>query len=297
MRTDRRYSRYERKQRAKRRKILMVLLVVFVLLFSVFLTVGFVKNCGEDRGGEDAAFESTAATSTSVNTEPVTLNSAAIEETTDATEPVTEATEVLTYPEELEAFLSQNGSSMEALESAGCSQLVVVDSYGTSAEIRYFSKEGAAWQEDESLFCYGYVGTQGTVYEMSEQISGTPKGLYPIYEAFYIYQKPETGLDTFEVTSDTYWVDDPDSAYYNQRVEGTANKDWNSAEHMIDYTYNYNYGFVVGYNMPPEYNKGSAIFFHIGDSPTAGCIATSEGMVLEYLKNLDASNNPYILVI
>lgn len=297
MRTDRRYSRYERKQRAKRRKILMVLLVVFVLLFSVFLTVGFAKNCGEDRGGEDAAFESTAATSASVKTEPVTLNSAAIEETTGAIEPVTEATEALTYPEMLNDYLSQNGSSMEALESAGCSQLVVVDSYGTSAEIRYFSKEGAAWQEDESLFCYGYVGLQGTVYDMSEQISGTPKGLYPIYEAFYIYQKPETGLDTFEVTSDTYWVDDPDSAYYNQRVEGTANKDWNSAEHMIDYTYNYNYGFVVGYNMPPEYNKGSAIFFHIGDSPTAGCIATSEGMVLEYLKNLDASNNPYILVI
>ena len=297
MRTDRRYSRYERKQRAKRRKILMVLLVVFVLLFSVFLTVGVVKNCGEFRGGEDAAFESTAATSTSVNTEPVTLNSAAIEETTDTTEPFTEATEVLSYPEELNEYISENGSSMEALESAGCSQLVVVNSYGTSAEIRYFSKEGAAWQEDESLFCYGYVGSQGTVYEMSEQISGTPKGLYPIYEAFYIYQKPETGLDTFEVTSDTYWVDDPDSAYYNQRVEGTANKDWNSAEHMIDYTYNYNYGFVVGYNMPPEYNKGSAIFFHIGDSPTAGCVATSEGMVLEYLKNLDASNNPYILVI
>ena len=57
MRTDRRYSRYERKQRAKRRKILMALLVVLVLLFSVFLIVGFAKNCGEDRGGEDAAFE------------------------------------------------------------------------------------------------------------------------------------------------------------------------------------------------------------------------------------------------
>lgn len=276
----------------------MVLLVVFVLLFSVFLIVGFTKNCGEDRGGEDAAFESTAATSASVNTEPVTLNSAATEETaTDASESATEETEALTYPEELEAYLSQNGNSVETLENIGCSQLVVVNSYGNSAEIRYFSKEGSSWSEDESLFCYGYVGSQGTVYEMSEQISGTPKGLYPIYEAFYIYQKPETGLDTFEVTSDTYWVDDPDSAYYNQRVEGTANKDWNSAEHMIDYTYNYNYGFVVGYNMPPEYNKGSAIFFHIGDSPTAGCIATSEGMVLEYLKNLDASNNPYILVI
>ena len=275
----------------------MVLLVVFVLLFSVFLTVGVVKNCGEDRGGEDAAFESTAATSASVNTEPVTLNSAATEETTDATEPVTEETEALTYPEELEAYLSQNGNSVETLENIGCAQLGVVNSYGNSAEIRYFSKEGAAWQEDESLFCYGYVGSQGTVYEMSEQISGTPKGLYPIYEAFYIYEKPDTGLYTFEVTSDTYWVDDPDSAYYNQRVEGTANKDWDSAEHMIDYTYNYNYGFVVGYNMPAEYNKGSAIFFHIGDSPTAGCVATSEGMVIEYLKNLDASNNPYILVI
>ncbi len=297
MNTDRRYSRYERKQRAKRRKILAVLLFVFVLLFGVFLALGLGKNCSGEQGGETPPSQSVETTAAHGNTESATSLPTDVPQTTDTTESTTEATETLAYPDELMSYLEQNGNSVETLESIGCSQLVVVNSYGNSAEIRYFSKEGSAWSEDESLFCYGYVGSQGTVYEMSEQISGTPKGLYPIGEAFYIYEKPDTGLYTFEVTSDTYWVDDPDSVYYNQRVEGTANKDWDSAEHMIDYTYNYNYGFVVCYNMPAEYNKGSAIFFHIGDSPTAGCVATTETMVLEYLASLDAQCNPYILVI
>ena len=44
-----------------------------------------------------------------------------------------------------------------------------------------------------------------------------------------------------------------------------------------------------------EKGKGSAIFFHISSSPTAGCVGTSQEMVLEYLKVLDKDKNPYIL--
>jgi L,D-peptidoglycan transpeptidase YkuD (ErfK/YbiS/YcfS/YnhG family) len=90
-------------------------------------------------------------------------------------------------------------------------------------------------------------------------------------------------------------VDDPDSDFYNKYVVGTENKDWNSAERMIEYN-GYRYGFVVDYNVECIKGAGSAIFFHIGSNPTAGCVATSEEVILKYLSLLDKNKNPYVLI-
>lgn len=204
----------------------------------------------------------------------------------DASEP--------TVPDELSALLEQSGYSAESIQGSG--QLIVVNASGTSAEISFFEKSAEGWKRDDSLTCAGYVGVEGTVDNMSEQISGTPKGLYSIGSAFYQDSAPDTGLDSFAITGDTYWIDDPDSEYYNQKVVGEENRDWNSAEHMSEIP-SYRYGFVINYNMPAEYNKGSAIFFHIGYSPTQGCVAASEDMVLAYLGKLSAAQSPQILII
>lgn len=199
-------------------------------------------------------------------------------------------------PAELEELLALGGFNRETLRETGTEQLVVVSSEGTSAELSFFEKTGGKWQAADELHCSGFVGIEGAVTEISEQVSGTPKGLYPIGQAFYQNEAPETGLNSFPITAETYWVDDPDSAFYNQKVEGTAEMDWNSAERMADIA-GYRYGFVIRYNMPAEYNKGSAIFFHIGYAPTQGCVAVSEEMVLAYLARLNAGSNPYILII
>ena len=78
-------------------------------------------------------------------------------------------------------------------------------------------------------------------------------------------------------------------------MEGSQYQDWSSAEHMIDYS-SYEYGFVIGYNLDCVKGAGSAIFFHIGSGPTAGCVATSSDMVLSYLSKLSAQSHPYILI-
>ena len=125
----------------------------------------------------------------------------------------------------------------------------------------------------------------------------TPAGVFPIGEAFYIEEKPKTGLSTFQITENTYWVDDEDSELYNQRIELDGEKTWQSAEHMIEYTDAYKYGFVVEYNQNPvEPGRGSAIFFHVGQQPTLGCIATTEDMVLAYLAELSKDMHPYIVI-
>ncbi|BAK97640.1 hypothetical protein OBV_04420 [Oscillibacter valericigenes Sjm18-20] len=101
-----------------------------------------------------------------------------------------------------------------------------------------------------------------------------------------------------QVTENSCWVDDPASVSYNQWVENTSNGDWDSAEHLIDYTEQYAYGFVIGYNQNPIISgAGSAIFFHCGSCATAGCISASEDTVVTLLRWLDPAMSPEILIV
>ena len=215
---------------------------------------------------------------------------------TEPTEQPTEAPTEPAQPAQLTQLLESNAITWEELEKKGCSQLITVVSDGTAAQISFFICRDGIWEEQPELSCRGRVGRKGVSANKREGDGCTPVGLYGVGSAFYIHNLPQTKLETFQITDKTYWVDDPNSAYYNQKVEGTQNKDWNSAEHMISYT-SYRYGFVVEYNLQAEKNAGSAIFFHIGDSATSGCIATQESMVLAYLKALDKAKNPQILIV
>ena len=208
----------------------------------------------------------------------------------------TQAPAELTAPDTMNEVLAQGGTSLQQLSDIGCTQLVTVSSSGSSAQLRFFSCENNTWSEDETLSCSGFVGRNGVTSDMHEGGNASPFGLYHIGDAFYTNDQPATGLNSFQITSDTYWVDDPDSSHYNQHMEGTAEKDWNSAEHMIDIG-GYRYGFVIDYNTAAAYGKGSAIFFHISSNPTAGCVGTDEASVLAYLSKLNASANPFILIV
>ena len=198
--------------------------------------------------------------------------------------------------EYLSALLSEAGLSVQQLIDADCKQLITVSSYGTEAQIDFFFLSGGEWIRQDELCCFGHVGYSGVSDQKQEGDGCTPKGMYRIGEAFYIFDEPDTGLDTFEITADTYWVDDPNSKDYNRRVDSLNNADWNSAEHMIDYTAAYKYGFVIEYNTEQVYNAGSAIFFHIGYGSTSGCVAVDESYILAYLSVLDRNLNPYILI-
>lgn len=287
---------------------LAIILVSCVLAVSIvcFIVLLVVMNLPEEV--HTSATPDTAITESApmtLSTEDVSSGAATEitaneNETTVTTGNLTEAqtkpmTANVPLPEKLDTILTETGNSAETLAELEIGQLVVVASSGTTAEISMYERTAEGWIENSNLNCTGYVGIEGTVSEMSEQVSGTPVGLYSIGSAFYQNDLPATGLQKFAITDDTYWVDDPNSAYYNQRVIGTENMDWNSAEHMCEIP-GYKYGFVVNYNTPAEYNKGSAIFFHIGSMPTQGCIATTEEMVLAYLAKLGADSNPYILI-
>ena len=228
-------------------------------------------------------------------TAPPTAAPTAVPTTTVSQPIATTATTASTaseQPPQLTAWLAQHHVTYADLEERGCTQLVVTEYTG----VRFFECCDRVWSERQEMTTCGFVGKHGVTSDKTEGDGCTPRGLYAVGEAFYRDTLPETGLPIFHITDETYWVDDPDSRFYNQRVEGTAQKDWQSAEHMADYEC-YRYGFTVQYNVPAVKGAGSAIFFHIGSAPTLGCIAVSEEMVLAYLEELDAAAHPHVLIV
>ncbi len=197
--------------------------------------------------------------------------------------------------EKLIKLLQKAALTTNDLKKANCQQLITVTGNGNIAEICFFELKNNIWQEAESTGCQGHLGKNGINKNKIEGDNCTPFGLYSIGSAFYIEQKPATGLNCFKITDESYWVDDPNSKFYNQYVIGEYEKDWKSAEHMIDYS-GYKYGFTINYNTEQTKGAGSAIFFHIGKSYTAGCVATYEENVLKYLSLLDSDKNPHILL-
>lgn len=250
----------------------------------------------ESTDEEETTSETENSTSETVSTEEKTTASDTANRPTDEGE--TKTTEESSDMSQSEEFVRLMGKAGCDINSVNCNQLVIVESSGNSAVVYMYEKNSSGIWEDAGLTVSGWVGSNGVDEKSQEGDGKTPYGLYPIGEAFYIEDQPATGLPSFQITENTYWVDDPNSAYYNMKVEGTDNMDWNSAEHMISYSVSYKYGFVVNFNMNPIVpGKGSAIFFHCGSGPTAGCVAVPENYVLSYLAKLDANKNPYILMM
>ena len=271
-----------------KRKTILIIAVSATLITAVSISAFFIVwNLSDERSV--ALTEPAPSTITAPSMEVRVATT--LEATAETTKPP------VTVPSELTELLSRCKKKAIDLANSKCQQLITVDASGSTAQIDFYSLSDNAWKKNEALSCNGYVGANGVTDDMHEGSYASPKGLYSVSNAFYINDPPATGLSTFRITNDTYWVDDPDSAYYNRHIEGTANMDWNSAEYMIDATTAYEYGFVIDYNTEAVYNAGSAIFFHISHTPTAGCIGTDKEMVLKYLAKLDSDKHPYILIV
>lgn len=190
-------------------------------------------------------------------------------------------------PKNLAASLKTVGKNKQLI-------LVTANGYNTSsAEIRTFEKNTKGeWVP--VLTTAGHIGKYGFTSNMSEGGKKSPIGKFTIGTAFGTEKNPGTKLSYRKITNDDVWVDDPKSKLYNtwQSKKKTSGQ-WKSAENMNVPAYKY--GFVIDYNTKRIPNKGSAIFFHIGNSYTLGCTATSEANVVKILKWLDPSKNPVII--
>ena len=94
------------------------------------------------------------------------------------------------------------------------------------------------------------------------------------------------------------WVTDPNSEYYNQLCRANqTGRDWYGCEdlyHMMNF---YKYCLLIGYNTDPVVpGAGSAIFLHMDDKPTSGCVGTREAVMFALFMWLDPACDPHILI-
>ena len=155
------------------------------------------------------------------------------------------------------------------------------------ATVTVYQKDGDFWKQtmttDEA-----FVGKNGTTDSKHEGDGCTPRGIYTFGQAFGVAEDPGCTRDYLQVGEDDYWVDDPESEYYNQLVKKSETEGkWNSAEHLVEETTAYKYAIAIDYNTSCTPGNGSAIFFHCSTgNGTAGCVSVPEDMMVELLQTI-----------
>jgi L,D-peptidoglycan transpeptidase YkuD (ErfK/YbiS/YcfS/YnhG family) len=134
------------------------------------------------------------------------------------------------------------------------------------------------------------IGKNGIYPEIKEGDWATPAGCFPIRKVFYRedrVSKPQSVFPTQTTQQDDGWSDDPTDPSYNKLVKlphpYSHENMWREDDHLYDIV------VELGQNDSPVIpNKGSAIFIHIARpafTPTAGCVALTEGDLREVLSN------------
>lgn len=166
---------------------------------------------------------------------------------------------------------------------------VLVNKFGKAK--LFFCEKNNKGEWNEKINSYAFVGKEG-IGQASEGSMKTPKGAYNFTHAFGISKNP--GIKSFDyvkVDEDYYWVDDINSVYYNKFVctkDKNIVKDWNSAEHIIDYPEAYKYVLAFDYNKECVPGKGSAFFLHVTNKNkyTAGCVSVPEKVMIYIMQNI-----------
>jgi len=137
----------------------------------------------------------------------------------------------------------------------------------------------------------GYIGKNGATNNKKEGDGKTPIGEFELGIMLGTHQSVQNknGLKYKQITEEMYWVDDTKSKHYNQLVNiSTVPKDWDSAEHLIDYPIEYEYLIEIKTNPNNIPGKGSAIFLHCSNNkPTAGCVAIDKVTMKKIIENID----------
>jgi L,D-peptidoglycan transpeptidase YkuD (ErfK/YbiS/YcfS/YnhG family) len=132
----------------------------------------------------------------------------------------------------------------------------------------------------------------------SEAVARTPVGTFGISQAFGRETNPGTALPYSHVGPDDWWVSDTASPLYNTHqtcAPGRCPFDERVSENLEAAGHAYDHAIVLDANTDPvRPGAGSAYFLHIGDHPTAGCVATDEGTVVRLLQWLNPTAHPMI---
>ena len=117
------------------------------------------------------------------------------------------------------------------------SQLIIVSCDGGEAQISMYENSGDSSTWNQILSSPGYIGSDG-VGQASEDSCHTPQGIYGFTMAFGNLPDPGSAIPYTQTDANSYWVDDPDSLFYNRFVyvtdaSATANNSGESTSSVV----------------------------------------------------------------
>ncbi|MDQ0941233.1 L,D-peptidoglycan transpeptidase YkuD (ErfK/YbiS/YcfS/YnhG family) [Streptomyces sp. V1I1] len=159
-------------------------------------------------------------------------------------------------------------------------QVITVKASGSYATVTAWAKGSSGWKS--VISDSGRVGSNGVVDGSTRRQSTytTPSGTYTITEGFGV-ESSGTSMPYTRVNSSHWWVQDPESKFYNQ-MHTEAGADFpltesgeRGSEHLINYPTQYAKALVINFNRwPATPGRGAGIFLHVnGKGATAGCVS------------------------
>lgn len=186
-----------------------------------------------------------------------------------------------------------------------CMQFVFAYCSGTNVDITFYEKIDGVWVE--LMKTQGVCGEKGITYNKTDGDGKTPAGEFDLTFCYGI-SKPDTKMNFEWVDTNTVWVNDPDSQYYNTIQAEVIDGAWKSAESLYDGYFDdgeHNYCINIAANgdgLTPGSavsGKGSIITLCGKTSslaPTKGCIDIPANDMVSLLGYLDSSKNPEIII-
>ncbi|MFD6189980.1 L,D-transpeptidase family protein [Streptomyces sp. NPDC060275] len=190
------------------------------------------------------------------------------------------------------------------VEAGNATQLITVKARGSYATVTAWAKGSAGWKAQFSTES-GRVGSNGVTNGGTRQQGTwtTPTGTYTITEGFGV-EASGTSMPYHVVTDDDWWVEDPESKFYNS-MHGAQGADFpltesgdRGSEHLIGYPTQYAKALVINFNRwPATPGRGAGIFLHVnGSGATAGCVSVPRATMDRFMNWIEPSAHPRIAI-
>ncbi|MFD8453368.1 MULTISPECIES: L,D-transpeptidase family protein [Streptomyces] len=190
------------------------------------------------------------------------------------------------------------------VEAGNATQLITVEARGSYATVTAWAKGSAGWKEQFSTGS-GRVGSNGVTNGATRRQGTwtTPTGTYSITEGFGV-EASGTSMPYHVVTDDDWWVEDPESKFYNS-MHSAQGADFpltesgdRGSEHLIGYPTQYAKALVINFNRwPATPGRGAGIFLHVnGSGATAGCVSVPRATMDRFMNWIEPSARPRIAI-
>jgi L,D-peptidoglycan transpeptidase YkuD (ErfK/YbiS/YcfS/YnhG family) len=164
----------------------------------------------------------------------------------------------------------------------------------TVGQLRAYDRVDGAWRLRIGPVT-ARVGAGG-VGQASEGSTRTPAGDHRLTEAFGRRADPGTRMPYFRATTRDWWDGNVTSPTYNQHVRRVTSPG-GASENLYAAGAVYDYAAVIGYNLEGTPGAGSAFFLHVSNGrSTAGCVAVSRTTMVQLLRWMNPSKNPWIRI-